>query len=311
MSDNKLKSTWYPVYEEPDTVWYTDEETQKEVENYLTYMYYMEKSNNQLKCVGGIIGDIIGQRFEFRRNRQKTKDFQFYTVNSHFTDDTVMTCAIMDWLVHGNDLSETMRKWGQMFPRAGYGPMFQKWISDSTMGAYGSFGNGSGMRVSPVGYAAKNIKECLDLAEQSALPTHNHEEGIKGAQAIAASVFLAKSGAAKEDIKSYVTETFGYDLERTVDSIRPNYKFEVSCQKSVPESIICFLEGTSYEDCVRNAVSLGGDTDTQADMTGAIAEAFGYPIDDKLYNALIPTYLPDSMYHIISEFNCKYINDGK
>jgi ADP-ribosylglycohydrolase len=268
-------------------------------------------NNNQLKCVGGIIGDIIGQRFEFRRNRQKTKDFQFYTVNSHFTDDTVMTCAIMDWLVHGNDLSETMRKWGQMFPRAGYGPMFQKWISDSTMGAYGSFGNGSGMRVSPVGYAAKNIKECLDLAEQSALPTHNHEEGIKGAQAIAASVFLAKSGAAKEDIKSYVTETFGYDLERTVDSIRPNYKFEVSCQKSVPESIICFLEGTSYEDCVRNAVSLGGDTDTQADMTGAIAEAFGYPIDDKLYNALIPTYLPDSMYHIISEFNCKYINDGK
>ena len=271
----------------------------------------MEKYNNQLRCVGGIIGDIIGQRFEFRRNRQKTKNFQLYTVDSRFTDDTVMTCTIMDWLVHGNDLSETMRKWGQMFPRAGYGGMFRKWLSDNTMGAYGSFGNGSGMRVSPVGYAAKSIEECLELAEQSALPTHNHEEGIKGAQAIAASVFLAKSGAAKEDIKSYVTETFGYDLERTVDSIRPNYKFEVSCQKSVPESIICFLEGTNYEDCVRNAVSLGGDTDTQADMTGAIAEAFGYPIDEKLYNALIPTYLPDSMYHIISEFNCKFINDGK
>lgn len=310
MGDDKLKSTWYPIYEEPE-IYFASIKAKKVFIKEAVKYYKSLENMNQLKCVGGIIGDIIGQRFEFRKKRQKTKDFQLYTVDSRFTDDTVMTCAIMDWLVHGNDLSETMRKWGQMFPRAGYGGMFRKWLSDSTMGAYGSFGNGSGMRVSPVGYAAKSIEECLELAKQSALPTHNHEEGIKGAQAIAASVFLAKSGAAKEDIKSYVTETFGYDLERTVDSIRPNYKFEVSCQKSVPESIICFLEGTSYEDCVRNAVSLGGDTDTQADMTGAIAEAFGYPIDDKLYNALIPTYLPDTMYHVISEFNCKYINDGK
>lgn len=268
-------------------------------------------NSNQLKCVGGIIGDIIGQRFEFRQKRQKTKDFQLYSVDSRFTDDTVMTCAIMDWLVHGNDLSETMRNWGQMFPRAGYGLMFRKWLSDNTMGSYGSFGNGSGMRVSPVGYAAKTIEECLYLAKESALPTHNHEEGIKGAQAIAASVFMARNSKTKDEIKEFVSSTFGYDLERTVDSIRPNYKFEVSCQKSVPESIICFLEGTSYEDCVRNAVSLGGDTDTQADMTGAIAEAFGYPIDDKLYNALIPTYLPDTMYHIISEFNRKFIYEEK
>lgn len=265
--------------------------------------------NKQLKCVGGIIGDIIGQRFEFRQKRQKSKDFQLYTADSRFTDDTVMTCAVMDWLTNGTNLAETLRKWGNLFPRAGYGGMFRQWLADDSIGPYGSFGNGSGMRVSPVGWAAKSLDESFELAKESAIVTHNHKEGIKGAQAIAAAIFMARTGTAKDEIEQYVSEMFGYDLDRTVDEIRPAYRFEVSCQKSVPESIICFLEGTSYEDCVRNAVSLGGDTDTQADMTGAIAEAFGYAIDDKLYNAIVPTYLPDIIYHTISDFNRKFIKE--
>lgn len=269
------------------------------------------KENKQLKCVGGIIGDIVGQRFEFKMNRQKSKDFQLLTVDSRYTDDSVMTCAIMDWITNGGDLSKILRKWGGMFPRAGYGGMFRKWLQDESIGAYGSFGNGSGMRVSPVGWAAKTIEECMEMAKESAMPTHNHEEGIKGAQAIASCVFMARNGKTKDEIKEYVTSTFGYNLNRTVDEIRPNYKFEVSCQLSVPESIICFLEGTSYEDTLRNAVSLGGDSDTQAAMAGAIAEAFGYPIGEKLYNSLIASYLPDEMYHAISAFNKKIKNKDR
>ncbi|MBP5723685.1 MAG: ADP-ribosylglycohydrolase family protein [Bacteroidales bacterium] len=269
----------------------------------------MPENNKQLKCVGGIIGDIIGQRFEFRQIRMKSKDFQLYTVDSRFTDDTVMTCAIMDWLTNGGDLPKTLRKWGDLFPRAGYGGMFRKWLSDESMGAYGSYGNGSGMRVSPVGWAAQSIDECLEMAKDSAMPTHNHEEGIKGAQAIASSIFMARTGKTKDEIKEFITSKFGYDLERTVYEIRPKYRFEVSCQKSVPESIICFLEGTSYEDCVRNAVSLGGDTDTQADMTGAIAEAFGYPIDSQLYDTIVASYLPDVIFHTIYNFNRKFIKE--
>lgn len=267
----------------------------------------METTNNQLKCVGGILGDIIGQRFEF--HPKKSKEFQLYTVDSRYTDDTVMTCAVMDWLTNGGDLASTFRKWGNNFPRAGYGTMFRNWLENDLMGAYGSFGNGSGMRVSPVGWAAQSIEECFEMAEASAMSTHNHPEGIKGAQAIASSVFMARTGCTKEEIKEFIKEAFGYNLDRKLDDIRPKYHFEVSCQKSVPEAIICFLEGTSYEDTVRNAVSLGGDADTQACMAGAIAEAFGYPVDSKLYNVFIASHLPDAMYHTISKFNQKFIRN--
>lgn len=273
--------------------------TQKEFEDFSSI------DDKKLKCVGGIIGDIIGQRFEWHPH--KSKDFKLWTVDSRFTDDTVMTCGIMDWLANNGDLAETLKKWGRMFPKAGYGGHFRQWLAGGSNESYGSYGNGSGMRVSPVGWAAQNIEECLELAEESAKVTHNHPEGIKGAQAIASAIFMARTGNSKEEIKDFISSKFEYNMNRTLEEIRPNYKFEVSCQKSVPESIICFLEGNNYEDCVRNAVSLGGDSDTQADMAGAIAEAYSYEIDTVLYKNLFGIWLPEDMQQIIKDFNEKFI----
>ena len=160
------------------------------------------------------------------------------------------------------------------------------------------------MRVSPVGWMFDTLEETLDFAEKSANPTHNHPEGINGAKAIAGSIWLARNRATKEQIRTFCTDNFGYDMGRTVDDIRPGYKFEVSCQKSVPEAIICFLDGTSYEDVVRNAISLGGDSDTQACMAGAIAEAFGYTISEDLYKLFLKKIDPE-MYTVIERFNEK------
>lgn len=252
--------------------------------------------------LGAIIGDMIGVPYEFRQNRYKSKDFPLFNGSNRPSDDSVLTIANMSWLL-GTDLKEAMLKWCHKYPKAGYGGMFRRWLMDDNRHPYNSLGNGSAMRVSPVAWIANSLDECLDLAKQSAEITHNHAEGIKGAQATAAAIYMARIGSTKEEIKEYISKEFGYNLDRTLDEIRPTYHFDSTCQGSVPESIICFLEGTSYEDTVRNAVSLGGDTDTQAAIAGSIAEAF-YGIPKEIQDEALKI-IPKDMLEVIEEFSEK------
>ena len=226
--------------------------------------------------IGTIAGDVIGSSREF--HSIKTKDFRLFNRYSTFTDDTVMTLAIASWLLKDKNsrdvLISEVRKFGLDYPNAGYGGMFRKWLNQENPKAYGSWANGSAMRVSPCAWAAESLEEAQKLAEMSAIITHNHPEGIKGALATSDAVYLARTGANKDEIKSHIESSYHYDLSRRLDDIRPDYGFEVSCKDSVPESIICFLEANDYEDTVRNAVSLGGDADTQAAIAGGIASAY-------------------------------------
>ncbi len=236
--------------------------------------------------LGAILGDIIGSPYEFDRG-EKTKDFPLFTEESHFTDDSVMTVAVAEAatkaLRHGRKATQAeyaryMREWGRRFPDAGYGGMFRRWLVDENMGPYGSYGNGSAMRVSPIGWLYESLEETRDAAADSARVTHDHAEGIKGAEAVASVIYLARTGSGKSRIRRYVEEEFGYDLSRPLDEIRPGYHHVESCQETVPEAITAFLEGKSFEDVIRNAVSLGGDTDTLACIAGSMAEAyFGVP----------------------------------
>ena len=234
--------------------------------------------------LGALAGDIIGSPYEFYNT--KSMDFELFTEWTKFTDDSVMTLAVAKWLIEDAEhsarhLIRCMQELGRRYPRAGYGGNFDWWLRQENPQPYNSWGNGAGMRVSPVGLYAKTLDDALELAEISASVSHNHPEGIKGAQAIAASVFLCKDGKSKQEIKEYVEETFGYNLSRTIDDIRPNYYFDVSCQGSVPEAIIAFLEGNSFEEVIRLAISIGGDSDTIGCMAGAIA-ACRYPIPDDI-----------------------------
>jgi ADP-ribosylglycohydrolase len=222
--------------------------------------------------LGAIAGDIIGSRFEHAAI--KSKDFELFNRQSVFTDDTVHTIALADSLLNKVPYQNKLREYFYYYPNAGYGGRFRRWASSPQPKPYGSYGNGSAMRVSPVAWFYKDLDTVLKEARYSAEITHNHPEGIKGAQAVAAAVFMARSGAGKAEIKRYVEDHFKYDLSSTVDVIREGYGFEVSCQKSVPQAIIAFLDSTGFEDAVRNAVSLGGDSDTQACIVGGIAEAF-------------------------------------
>ena len=226
---------------------------------------------------GTIFGDIAGSTYEFRA----CKNYKFTTVpeKSHFTDDTTMTLAVASWLMKDpNDMEvliKEMQFFGNRYPKAGYGGMFRKWLIAEEPKPYNSFGNGSAMRVSPCAWVAKSLDEALTLAKKSAIVTHNHPEGIKGAQAVAAAIWMARNGSTKEEIKTYIESTFGYNLSRTIKEIKESgYDFDSTCQGSVPESIIAFLESEDYEDCIRKAIWLGGDADTQAAIAGSIAEAF-------------------------------------
>lgn len=231
--------------------------------------------NNML--YGTIFGDIAGSTYEFRA----CKNYKFTTVpeKSHFTDDTTMTLAVASWLMKDpNDMEvliKEMQFFGNRYPKAGYGGMFRKWLIAEDPKPYNSFGNGSAMRVSPCAWVAKSLDEALILATKSAEVTHNHPEGIKGAQAVAAAIWMARNGSTKEEIKEYIENTFEYNLSRTIKEIKESgYNFDSTCQGSVPESIIVFLESEDYEDCIRKAIWLGGDADTQAAIAGSIAEAF-------------------------------------
>ena len=267
--------------------------------------------------LGAIFGDIVGSVYE----RYNTHDYYFPLLSpqSRPTDDSCMTLAVAKALIetYGEDddtvraaLVRSMQEIGRKYPRAGYGGSFRRWINDAGPQPYNSFGNGSAMRVSPAGWLYQTMEETLHVAELTAEVTHNHPEGIKGAQAIAAAIFLARAGASKEDILNYIANTFQYNLFRTLDQIRPGYSFEVSCQKSCPEAIIAFCEGENYEDVIRKAVTLGGDSDTIACMAGSIAEAFyGMP---RAFKEEALSRIDEPMRKIVRDFrNFYHEHSGK
>ena len=257
---------------------------------------------------GAILGDIIGSPYEFDRGN-KTKDFTFFEKDASFTDDSVMTIAVADALTETlgqsdddirNALIYSMRLWGRKYPNAGYGGRFIGWLEGNPEGPYNSFGNGSAMRVSSAGWLYNSLDKTLHAAELTAEVTHNHPEGIKGAKATAAAIFMARKGSSKADIRDFITREFGYDLTRTTDEIRPGYYHDESCQKTVPEAVTAFLEGDSFDDVIRTAVSLGGDSDTLTCIAGSIAEAF-YGVPDYLKEECRRRIKPD-MLEVLDRF---------
>ena len=258
---------------------------------------------------GAILGDMIGAPYEFDRG-SKTKDFPLFCGCSQFTDDSVMTIAVAETLLdcrfRGDDdiragLVGSMRKWGGKYPDAGYGGRFRRWLRAKDPEPYGSCGNGSAMRVSSAGWLFDTPEETRRMARLTAEVTHDHPEGIKGAEATASAIFLARTGRSKDSIRDYVVREFGYDLSRTCDEIRPTYCHSESCQKTVPEAITAFLEGTDLEDVIRTAVSLGGDCDTLACIAGSIAEAF-YGVPERLKDEC-RSRLPKDMLDILCRFD--------
>jgi ADP-ribosylglycohydrolase len=254
--------------------------------------------------IGAIAGDIIGSVYEF--NNIKTKDFHLFSPLSRFTDDTVLTIAVANAIISGIPYIDSIRKFGRAYPNAGYGGSFKEWLFSENTSPYNSWGNGSAMRVSPVGFAFNSIDEVIKEAKLSAEITHNHPEGIKGAQATALAIYLARKGADRNTIKKEINDRFGYNLDRSIDEIRANYTYDVSCQGTVPEAIICFFESRSYEDAIRNAISLGGDSDTLACITGGIAEAFYGPVYNDIY-IKVQEILPDDLMGIANTFYTEFM----
>lgn len=228
---------------------------------------------------GAIIGDIAGSKYEFISYKKFPK--KILDKGCFFTDDSVMTVAIADALMNGKDLTETVKKYGRKYPQAGYGNSFNEWLLSTDTKPYFSFGNGSAMRISAAAWLGNGWSEVMDLATRATIITHNHPEGIRGAQAIASAIYMARKGFEKEDIKQFIEHTFWYDLDFKLDDIRPMYRFDETCQNTVPQAIVAFLESTGFESAIKLAISLGGDADTLAAITGSIAEAY-YGIDDKL-----------------------------
>ena len=258
---------------------------------------------------GAILGDMIGAPYEFDMG-DKTKDFPLFGRRSQFTDDSVMTIAVAQALMDAKDrdddeikraLIESMREWGRRYPHAGYGGMFSYWLRTDEPKPYNSFGNGSAMRVSSAGYLYGTLEETRRMARLTAEVTHNHPEGIKGAEATAAAIFLARNGIDKADIKKYISDEFGYDLSQSCDEIRPTYHHVETCQETVPEAMTAFFEGDGFEDVIRTAVSLGGDCDTLTCIAGSIAEAY-YGVPDNM-KAECLNRLPVDMKEILLKFD--------
>ena len=264
---------------------------------------------------GAILGDIIGSPYEFDRG-DKTKVFPLFNEDSTFTDDSVMTIAVADALLcEAKDperiktlLVYSMQRWGRKDPTAGYGGMFYRWLFTDDPKPYGSFGNGSAMRVSSVGWLYDTLEETREKARLTAEVTHNHPEGIKGAESVAAVIWLARNGKSKQEIREYVIKEFGYDLSRTCDEIRPGYYHVESCQQTVPEAITAFLEGGSFEDVIRTAVSLGGDCDTLTCIAGSMAEAF-YGVPEELKEECRKRITPE-MKEVLDRFDKARVDKG-
>lgn len=253
--------------------------------------------------LGAITGDIVGSIYEW--HNIKTVDFPLFSPISRFTDDTVLTVAVADAILNGKDYARTIWEYGRKYPYAGYGGRFSQWLLKEDLHPYNSFGNGSAMRVSPVGFAFDSIEKVLGEAEKSAAVTHNHTEGIKGAQATALAIFLARQGEGKLEIRQQIESRFAYDLGRSLDDIRPGYKFDVTCQGSVPEAMIAFLESNGYDDAIRKAISIGGDSDTIACITGGIAEAYYKGIPDFIIQE-VRGRLDDDLLTVIDTFYERY-----
>lgn len=272
---------------------------------------------------GAILGDMIGCPYEFDKGN-KTKEFPLFSNRSHFTDDSVMTLAVgkaltdaqpvtcysnlteenIEWI--RRRLVSCMQQFGKQYPRAGYGGMFRRWLRSSNPQPYGSYGNGSAMRVSSAGWLYNDLETVRAMARLSAEVTHNHPEGIKGAEATASAIYLARTGKTKGEIKAHIVENFGYDLSRTCDEIRPGYHHVESCQETVPEAITAFLEGESFEDVIRTAVSLGGDCDTLTCIAGAIAEGY-YGVPNELKQEC-RTRLDENLLKVLDRFDNMKVN---
>lgn len=259
--------------------------------------------------LGAIIGDIIGSRFEW--DNIKTKTFALFTPDCEPTDDSIMTLAVAKALficaADRSDLEEKavqcMQELGRRYPRAGYGKRFTRWLKERDPEPYGSYGNGSAMRVSPCAYAADTLEDAKALSKAVTGVTHNHLEGLKGAEATTTAIFLALQGKEKDEIRDYIDENY-YPMNFTLDEIRPNYRFDVTCQGSVPQAIMAFLESTDFEDAIRNAISIGGDSDTIAAIAGSIAEAY-YGIPDDMKNQAV-LFLDEFQKDILSQFESKF-----
>ena len=253
--------------------------------------------------LGAIAGDVVGSIYEF--SPAANVDFPLFHPLSHFTDDTVLTVATAHVILTGGDYTAEYRDFARRYPNAGYGARFYEWMSGDEPRAYNSFGNGSAMRVAPVGFAFDDVDTVLREARRSAAATHDHPEGIKGAQAVALAVLLARTGASKEEIRRDLMRRFEYDLERSVDEIRPHYTFDETCQGSVPEAIVAFLDSSDFESAIRLAVSLGGDSDTQAAIAGGIAHAFYGDVPAHVASAVLPKLPPDFL-DVVEKFAQRY-----
>lgn len=254
--------------------------------------------------LGAIIGDIVGSRFEF--NNIKTAEFEFIHEKCEFTDDTVLTCALAESILDDIPYEVLLERYAKKYPHAGYGGNFVNWVHATRKLPYNSWGNGSAMRVSPVGWAYDDEATVLEKARESAEVTHNHPHGIRGAQSTALAILLARKGTSKKDIKAFIEDIFEYDMDEPLDSIRKWYKFDVSCQGTVPPAIRAFLESEDFEDSIRLAVSIGGDSDTLAAITGSISEAF-YREIPKGIQAQALNLLDSDLLDVLKRFRSKYI----
>jgi ADP-ribosylglycohydrolase len=256
--------------------------------------------------IGAICGDVLGSIYEF--NNHKSADFPLFNKSCTYTDDTVLTIATADCLINKGDFAQSYKKYFLDYPDKGYGGSFKEWGFSNSLQPYNSWGNGSAMRVSPVGFAFNSLEFVLINAKKSAKVTHNHPEGIKGAQAVAAAIFMAKNGSSKNEIKEFVENKFYYKLDKSLKEIRPSYSFDVSCQGSVPQAITAFLESDGFEDAIRKAISIGGDSDTIACITGGIAEAYygGVPED---ITKFVLSKLNKNFLKVVNDFYKSFINN--
>lgn len=252
--------------------------------------------------IGAIAGDIIGSVYEW--NNCKRTDFPLFDPFCRFTDDTVLTVAVADCLLHGGDYAAKFKEYFKLYPGRGYGVRFRRWAASDKVLPYRSLGNGSAMRVSPVGFAFDSLEAVLDEAKRSAEVTHNHGEGIAGAQAVAGAIFLARAGKEKDQIREFMESNFGYDLSEPLRQIRPDYRHDETC-RSVPQAITAFLESRSVVDAIRKAVSIGGDSDTIACIAGGIAQAYYGKIPRNIKEKVLD-FLDDRLKGVVLEFIAKY-----
>ena len=254
--------------------------------------------------LGAISGDCIGSVYEY--SAQKSPDFPLFSQASQVTDDSILTLAVADAILHGSSYQEYLHQYAWAYPDSDFGGGFRAWMNSDLSQPYNSFGNGSAMRVSPVGWAFNTVEDVLHEAEASAAVTHNHPEGIKGAQAVALAIFLARNGSTKKTIRKEISEHFGYELDHIVDEIRPTYGYDVTCQGTVPPAIVAFLDSLDFEDAIRKSVSLGGDADTLAAITGSIAEAFYGGVPEEIV-VEVQKRVPEELWDVVVRFSEKYL----